>query len=259
VIGRWLVSIGLCAALVGVWLLGHRAGRSASSAAAPQQAQASTGRLPAPAARLHAKGQGPSPAASASRSPAETARLLQTLHQQRDYAAIAPLIVADRRDAQLDLLMTIDDVLSANEDLQVAVRKAYGGAVTGLWDLAAMENNLGPFSARVAIINQSFKGNTATVTFQEGENVPLARALFDWAEDRWQYRPEATPAQLLPELGRLARILRDVTKAAGNGTSFDDCFNIFAQRVFPQMHRIVTAGDDRPETVATGQPADSAD
>jgi len=250
--------------LIGAWLWGHYGGHDPSTAA-PQQARASVDQpRGSTAAQSCVTQDSPSPSpvsatASASRSPAETARLLQTLHQQRDYAAIAPLIVAERRNAMLDLLMSIDDVLSANSELQEAVHGAFGVAVAGLWDLSPMENNLGPFSAQVSIINQSFKGDTATVTLQEGENVPLARVQFDWTGTCWQYHPEATPAQLLPELERLACILREVAESTRHGTSFDACFDAFTQRVFPQMHRIVTAGDDRPQAVAAGGPTDGAD
>jgi hypothetical protein len=231
---------------VGIWLRGHWNGPRGMPVT-PQRSEASVERQPGPAVR------------PAVQSPAETALLLQALHQQRDYAAIAPLIVADRRGASLDLLMTIDDVLSANDELQEAVRGVYGSTVSGLWDLSAVENNLGPFSARVVVINQSFKGDSAIVTLQEGDNVPLARAHFDWAEDRWQYRPEVTPAQILPELDILARILRDLAGEAKGGLSFEACFDAFAQRVFPQMHRIIAASEVRSETVAVSGAGDSAD
>jgi hypothetical protein len=234
--------------MLSLWFV-SRLGKRDVSLASPQQAQASAGRLPATPVP-------PAAAAAPSRSPAEIAQLLQTLHQQHDYAAIGPLIVADRRAAMLKLLIAVDDVLSANQELQNAARQAFGSAVTGMWDISAMENNLGPFSSRVAVINQTFKGNTATVTLQEGDNVPLARVPFDWVGDCWQYRPEAIPAQILPELGSLAGILRDLAKSTRAGAPFDTCFDAFTERVFPQMRRIMTASDAGPAIVATGDSAD---
>jgi hypothetical protein len=249
--------------MVGLWLLSHLGRRDGSFVASPQQVQASAELSPiapvrpaAAAALRTGSVDSATSAAAALRSPAEIAGLLQSLHQRHDYAAIGPLVVADRRAAMLKLLIAIDDVLSANNELQDAARQAFGAAVTGIWDISVMENNLGPFSSRVAVINQTFKGNTATVTLQEGDNVPLARVPFDWVGDCWQYRPEATPAQILPELDTLAGILRGLAKSTREGASFDACFDAFTQRVFPQMRRIMTASDDRPAVVASSAPAD---
>jgi hypothetical protein len=263
VIGRRFATISLCVVMVGLWLLSHLGRRDGSFVASPQQVQASAElspvapeRPPAAAAPRTGSVDSATSVAAASRSPAEITQLLQTLHQQHDYAAIGPLIVADRRAAMLKLLRAIDDVLSANNELQDAARQAFGAAVTGIWDISVMENNIGPFSSRVAVINQTFKGNTATVTLQEGDNVPLARVPFDWVGDCWQYRPEATPAQILPELGTLAGILRELANSTREGASFDACFDAFTERVFPQMRRIMTASDDRPSIVTEGDSAE---
>jgi hypothetical protein len=181
------------------------------------------------------------------RSPVDTVRLLQSLHERRNYAAIAPLLVPERREGLIQLLKAVDEVLAANADLQKAAREKYCGPTLDSWDLSPMQNNLGPFSAQITLINQSFRGDGAVVTFQEGDNVPVAHAQFEWSTEGWQYRPEQTPAKMTTELLELAGVLRDLARAVEGGVSFDQCSEAFTRRVYPQMVKVTTATD---ETVA---------
>ena len=203
----------------------------------------------------HAKG---APAVAASpgavkppvRSPAEVTQLLQSLHQQRDYDRIGRLIVADERAASIALLEAIDRVLDTNKSLRRSAETAYSGPLREYWNLAAMANNIGPFSERVGVINQQFKGSAAVVTLQAGDNIPLIHAQFELVGSEWLYRPERSPARLTTELLALARVLQSVEASVRGGAPFESYLDAFYSRVLPQMEAVTTAQDDAPRTVA---------
>jgi hypothetical protein len=226
-------------AFVQVWLAG------CDSAATPAEADRVDG--PSPATTM---------ASGAGRSPAEVTRLLQQYHQQRVYAEIAPLIVAERRDAVVNLLRAIDEVIDADAALQKAVESEYAGPMTRTCSLTAVKNNLGPFSEQVRLINQRFRGATAFVTLQEGDNVPLIHARFEKVGMRWLYRPESTPARMVIELERLAQTLRDTREAVRGGVPLESYLDAFAYRVLPQMSRVMTAADDPTVEIVTGHDPD---
>ncbi|MFH1418617.1 MAG: hypothetical protein ABII12_10090 [Planctomycetota bacterium] len=199
---------------------------------------------------------GTASAAARAQSPANAARLLQKYHQERNYAAMAPLIAQDQRERTIALLEAVDTVLDANTEMQVIAQEKYGGASYGLWDLAAMENNLGPFSARVSLFSQHFKGDEAFVTLQEGDNVPLVHGRFAFDGDAWRYHPDPAPASIVPELHRLAETLRGVSASIRKGASFESYDSTFVDRVLPQIKRVATARDDPPDAVAAGETVD---
>ena len=208
--------------------------------------------IPARAGAAEPRAHTASPDVPRDQSPANVVRRLQSLYQQRDYARIAPLIVEDRRDATLQLLEAVDEVIDANAALQMTAKNKYAAVPSETWNLAAMEDNLGPFSKHICIINQRFKGATAVVTLQGGDNIPLVHAAFELVGVEWQYRPERTPFCMLTELRKLARILRDVEESVVRGAPLDSYFDAFLYRVLPQISRVATATDESSLAVAVG-------
>ncbi len=169
------------------------------------------------------------------------------------------LIVQDQRQATIALLKAVDSVLDANTEMQAIAQKKYGEASSGLWDLASMENNLGPFSNQITLFSQHFKGDNAFVTMQEGNNIPLIHGCFALDGNTWQYRPDPTPAKIVPELHKLADTLRGITTSIQDGTSFESFDIAFVERVLPQIKRVATARDDPldpPDAIAAGDSVD---
>jgi hypothetical protein len=186
------------------------------------------------------------------RSPAEVARLLQSLYQARAYAEIAPWITEDRRESAIKTLEAIGQVIDANAALQAIAEQRYSGPTGTTWNLSAMENNLGPFSKRVLLISQRFRGDQATVTLQEGDNIPLVHAQFELAGGVWRFRPDPTPTRMAEELEELARILWDLRASVEGGAPLEAYHDAFAYRVLPQMAKVVTAEDDLSNGVVIG-------
>ncbi len=176
-------------------------------------------------------------------SPAEVAVLLGRYHSERDYARIAPLIAADRRDETMAFLQAVDRVLAASTRLRRAAESRFGSIPANAWNLSAMENNLGVFSAETQLINQRFRGNRAIVTMQEAENVPLVRAAFESSGGVWRLSPDPLTQSMLPELEELARVLSNLSDELEGGARFEAYVEAFFVRVLPQMARVVTAKD----------------
>jgi len=187
---------------------------------------------------------GPRAGDPVAQSPAEVAVLLGRYHRDRDYDRIAPLIVADRRAETMAFLRAVDRVLDAHAQMRDAAEARFGSLPANAWNLSAMENNLGVFSAETHLINQRFKGTQAVVTMQEAENVPLVRTAFEQSGGVWRLRPEPLTQAVLPELDELARVLCDVGGELEGGARFESYVEAFFGRVLPQMARVVTAQDD---------------
>lgn len=189
-------------------------------------------------------------------SPAEIVSRLGTYHLARDYDGMGLLIAADRREETIAFLRAVDEVLDNNTRLRQVAEERLGEVATEAWNLSALEDNLGVFSARTRLINQTFKGRAALVTLQEGENVPLVRASFVLTEEGWKYQASASPRDMVPALRGLAVILADVTVSLEKGAGVEAYVQAFVDRVWPQMNRVVAAaqGGDRRVSVAADMP-----
>lgn len=207
---------------------------------------------------------GPSEGASAARSaeeagtlsPAEIVSRLGIYHLARNYDGMGPLIAADRREETIAFLRAVDEVLDNNTRLRQVAEQRLGKLASDAWNVSALENNLGVFSARTCLINQVFKGRTAVVTLQEGENVPLVRASFVLTEEGWKYQASSSPHDIVPALRGLAVILAEVTVSLEKGAGVEAYVQAFVDRVWPQMNRVVAAGQggDRRVSVAVDVP-----
>jgi hypothetical protein len=175
-------------------------------------------------------------------SPAEVVSRLGTYHLVRDYDGMERLIAADRREETIAFLRAVDEVLDNNARLRQVAEQRLGGLAARAWNLSALENNLGVFSARTHLINQSFTGRTALVTLQEGEYVPLVRASFVLTDGGWKYQAPPSPGAMVPALRQLAAILAEVTASLEQGADVEAYVRAFVDRVWPQMNRVVAAG-----------------
>ncbi len=189
-------------------------------------------------------------------SPAEIVSRLGTYHIARDYDRMGPLIAADRREETIAFLRAVDEVLDNNTRLRQVAEERLGKLAADAWNLSALEDNLGVFSARTHQINQVFKGRTALVTFQEGENVPLVRASFALTGEGWKYQASSSPRDMVPALRGLAAILEDVTASLEKGAGVESYVQAFVDRVWPQMNLVIAAGQgsDRRVSVAADVP-----
>lgn len=211
--------------------------------------------VPAPAAQPAS----PSPAAASQRqappqSPVTCALSLGKYHVRRDYARLAPLIHADHREATLAFLVAVDGVLDANARLRRAAIDRFGRVMADAWDLSAIENNLGVFSADTRVIGQRFRGDEAEVTLQEGEQIPLVRARFVRTDGEWQFVPDAAPPDIQADLTRLGEALSALAARVEGGADYMEYVDAFPERIAPLIAAV--AKSNPPDKTASAGPDD---
>lgn len=209
---------------------------STGSAGCESKPVASTSETPATADHDASAGR-------TSRGPADVARLMNELHQKRDYDGVAEHLAMKGRGETVRLLRALNDVFDADARLRETAARRYGGPHAVAWDLSVLRNNLGIFSAETHVINQSFEGERAIVTMQEGDHVPLVRAPFIRENGAWVYQPDLPPRAMAGELVKLASVLDEIRAAVVGGEAFGPYLESFQNKLVPQMMAVVEAKD----------------
>lgn len=187
-------------------------------------------------------------------SPTQVARKLHELHERRAHGEIAALLTPESRESTITYLVAIDQVIDARKRLAERAAQCYGSPPSEAWGLGDMENNLGPFSRAATIIGESFSGDDAIVTLQEGSYVPLVRARFRACNGTWLYAPPPPPLAKVPELLALARTLNEMVARAEGGMEFEPFLDAFLAEVPPQIRRVVAAGSRARAVAMTPEP-----
>lgn len=190
------------------------------------------------------------------RTPAQCARTLNALFQERRFAELAPMISEQNRQATLALLAAAAEILDANDRLRRAAVDAYHLADCDVWDLGALRDNLGVFSKNPTLISEKYVGADAIVTLQEGGNVPLIRARFTPHGAGWVLVPGPTPPELPARLLELAASLREVEAIVRSGIPYLEYVQLFYDRALPHMREIVGPPGDDSSVAAAEHAAD---
>lgn len=180
--------------------------------------------------------------------------MLHDLHESREYGKIAQLITEEHRALTLKLLIALDDAVAANANLRRTAETAYYGPQSEYWDLASMENNLGVFSRKIALISVAYRGDEAVVSLQQGDCVPVVHVTFVLRNGKWLLLPDPAPEQLPTELNELARLIREVESEVARGASLNAYADAFFYRVIPQMRRIALAGSENQPVITAWTP-----
>ncbi len=202
---------------------------------------------PATAATSSAPVESPQPETTADEpnlSPLEVAKAIHAARAVRDGATdVGQYVVESHRESIMKFLAAVDDVVAADAALHERVKKTLGLSLPSDWNLRVIEDNLGPFSTNVSFISESISGFTARVTLQEGKNVPLLHAQFVREDGRWLLQPDDIPPAMVPALGRLAEVIRDVEKSVEEGAPYDSLTDAFTFRILPRMKEVARAGE----------------
>jgi len=192
-------------------------------------------KLTAPSAIAHAE--------APARSPIEAARAIHAARATTNSAeAIEDMIVESHRTAITRLLTAVDGVLAADESLHKRVLNKYGVSLPESWNLGVMRDNLGLFSTNVTFISETVSGNTAVVTIQEGDHVPLVHARFVNLDGNWLHEPDPVSPAVSDALDRLAETIRDVERSVDEGAPFNSLADAFTFRILPRMSDVARAG-----------------
>lgn len=171
---------------------------AASSSTAASAATASNG-MPPTVEPLSPIGQ----------SPIEVVRALHEARWSGKHSAMQEHLVISQRNAVLDLVRAVDQLIAAENVLQDAVRKTVGeGSALRFHQRMQVANIIGPLSRDVEVVSELVEGTRAQVTFQVAGRVPLEQVKLVQEGGRWRVRTD----EPIPGLADALRDLAGVTR-----------------------------------------------
>ena len=118
-------------------------------------------------------------------TPMETARLLRQLRTSGRLAQLRPYLAPDHCEAILDVILAVDQLAVAADELRSAVGDTIGEATADLYDFTAAANALELFSRDVELVDEQIRGDEASVVIQVASRVPLNTVRFRRITGRW--------------------------------------------------------------------------
>lgn len=159
----------------------------------------STDNAPTPSAAGGAGDEVDSPIPSrVPETPMETARLLRKLRTSGRLAQLRPYLPSDHCEAILDVILAVDQLAVAADELRSAVGDTIGEATADLYDFTSAANALELFSRDVELIDEQIRGDEASVVIQVASRVPLNTVRFRRIKGRWILQTDP-PIDGLPE------------------------------------------------------------
>ena len=107
----------------------------------------------------------------------------------------------------------MDQLVLDNRVLQQRIRASGAKASAALFDRSGVANIIGVFSTDIEIITEDLAGDSAVVTIQVADRLPLDRVHLELRDDRWVIQPDPPIAGLAAELRNLGKALRRVAEA----------------------------------------------
>jgi len=126
---------------------------------------------------------------------------LRDLQHNQSYKEMESLVDPSRARVLIDTLMAMDHLLLAATQLQQTAEQRLGPHAAVVCNLGSLADYLGPFSRNVEVVSTRMDGDSATITYQVGERVPIERARVRRVSGQWRYMPDE-PDYALPTLLR---------------------------------------------------------
>lgn len=152
------------------------------------------------------------------RSPTQTLAELIGYRTEREYDKMYPLIVAAQRHAVVEYLQAVDEFLTANTQLCRHVRDHISIGLSQTIDQSRLAGNLSIFSNYVKLLDEKIDGDSATLSFQIGQEMPARRADLIRVNGQWLYDPGAGDrSKIVPAVRRMADGLQTVLRELRSG------------------------------------------
>ncbi|MCK6456909.1 MAG: hypothetical protein L6Q92_10330 [Phycisphaerae bacterium] len=169
----------------------------------------------------------------------ETIERIHALRSARLYSELERLVVPERRSDVTDLLLAVDQLLSANRRIQDIANRKLGRGMAVIWDLATIRNNLGILSDSIRLIGCEQNGPQLVATIQELDHVPLVRETFERRDGRWLYVPQGTDPEFTRQLMALGRVVQQIGDQLDAGRlSVRDMDEAYRCRVVPLIREL---------------------
>lgn len=151
-------------------------------------------------------------AGAPSLTPAETVRHLRRHLAEGRLSEVESFLLPDQRSEVMALLRAVSAVAGANESLQSAARERIGRAAARRVDRSQVVNAVGVFSRDVTVIDERIDSDTAVVTIQIADRLPLEQVQLIRTSQGWQVRTDPPVPGLAGELRTFGRILLDLAR-----------------------------------------------
>jgi len=178
-------------------------------------------------------------------SPAETIRLVQQHRQAGQFSRMEPYLAAEHRAWMIDMVRSIEQLLTANRQLQSALAPLLGEGTARRFDRSHAADLLSVFSPDAAVISEDVDGDGAVVHVQVRNTLPLLDVTLRRRDGFWQIEAE-DPIRELPEQVRLLAVAltRVADEASRHGYDADQVESEMDLRTTPIVTRIaeLTAG-----------------
>lgn len=143
------------------------------------------------------------------RSPIETLRALHAARWSGRYSAMQELIVPEQRDAVVSLVLAVDQLIAAENNLQQTLRATIGeGSAQRYRQRTQVANIIGPLSRDVRWISEHLDGAHAVVMMQVADRIPLERVELTQSPTGWLVQTDKPIPGLAEALGELAAVTR---------------------------------------------------
>ena len=137
----------------------------------------------------------------------ETFEQLRADYARRAYAAMRPYIVPEQREATIEVLQAVDELLSANAAVLKAVGRASPETPAQALDISGpVLENLEIFSRTVRVLGEQENGQEGIVRIEIAGASPEVNVHFRRQNDHWAYVPG-------PDLAKAVQGFQDLTKA----------------------------------------------
>lgn len=147
------------------------------------------------------------PAQVVALSPTETVRRVHQLRAAGKIGQLEAYLVPDQRASIVELIQSMDQLLSANRALQASVREHLGPATAAAFDRSEAANAIGVFSEDIEILSERIEGDRAIVTIQVADRVPLTEVRLVRRDGRWQIQTDPPIPEVAEQLCKLADVL----------------------------------------------------
>ena len=151
-------------------------------------------------------------AARASKSPSDTIRLVHEYRLAGRLALLEEHLVPEQRPQVVELIQAVDRLLWGNGVLKAAVTQHFGPSLARAFDRSQAANVIGVFSRDLTVLDETVDGNTAVVTLQIADRIPLDKVQLVRREGRWLIRTDPPIPGVSGEIRRLAEVLIDVSR-----------------------------------------------
>ncbi|MBI4581794.1 MAG: hypothetical protein HY718_19010, partial [Planctomycetes bacterium] len=172
-------------------------------------------------------------------SVAETFQQLRQWRQQGAYGAMEPYLQPAAREATIDLLLAVDELMTANRAALQAVRQACPDIDTSRFDLTVILDSLDLFSRRVELVRCEEMGNTAAAIAEVSGRLPLVEMHFERHDGRWVYVPGTENRNVVDLIRNMTRSLGQIALVlSGRPATAEEVDYEYRLRLAPKLTRM---------------------